>query len=164
MTITVARFSSAALPKELHPIICLVQKMYSCFYYHCHFPNKSQGIVPLKDHRPGSHSNPPSALFFQFLSLYFSLPLSLSHFVYIQTLRSRGELASELSLHTTQFRLQISQDIQCTHGFINTEFEPCLPSSIRVISYGRTMPNTSPVFSLCSVSFRLALTVTLPPS
>lgn len=61
--------------------------------------------------------------------------------------RSRGELASELSLHTTLFRLLISQDIQYTCEFINTEFEPCLPSSIRVTSQGWTMPNTSPFFS-----------------
>lgn len=63
-------------------------------------------------------------------------------------LRSRGEQASELSLLTTPFRLQISQDIQCTCRFINTKFELCLPSSIRVISQSRTMPNTSPFFPL----------------
>lgn len=62
-------------------------------------------------------------------------------------LRSRGELASELSSRSTPFILQISQDIQCTCEFINTEFEPCLPSSIRVTSQGQTMPNTSPFFS-----------------
>lgn len=108
----------------------------------------------------------PSPFFFHFcvfISFSVSLFLSLPHSVYIQMLRSRGELASELSLHTTLFRLQISQDIQCTCKFINTEFEPCLPSSIRVTSQGQTLPNTSPFFPLLSVPFRLALTVTLPP-
>ncbi len=86
----------------------------------------------------------PSSFFFR-LSL-FSVSLPLSHSVYIQTSMSRVELASELSLRTAPFRFQISQDIQCTSEFINTEFEPCLPSSIRVTSRGRTMPNTSPFF------------------
>ena len=108
----------------------------------------------------------PSAICFRFclfISPSVSLSLSLPYSVYIQTSRSRGEPASEPSLHTTPFRHQISQDIQCTREFINTEFEPCLPSPIRVTSQGRTMPNTSPFFPLLSVPFRLALTVTLPP-
>lgn len=61
--------------------------------------------------------------------------------------RSRGELPSELLLYTTPFRLQFSQDIQCTREFINTNFEPCLPSSIRVTSQERTTPNNMPFFS-----------------
>lgn len=174
MTITVARFGSAALSRELLPILCLVQKMFPIMFL---LPlSFSQQITR---YRPsggpqailaGSYTNPLCVhlrFYFisdsLFLSSSLSLFLSLSCSVYIQMLRSRGEPASELSSHTTAFRLQISQDIQCICEFINTEFEPCLPSSIRVTSRGRTMPNTSPLFPLLSVPFRLALTVTLPP-
>lgn len=40
-----------------------------------------------------------------------------------------------------------SQDIQSTREFINTDFEPCLPGSIRVTSPGPAMPNTVSYFS-----------------
>lgn len=143
MTITVVRFGSAALSRELLPILCLVQKMFPIMF-----------LLPLSfsrqiiRYRPsggpqavltGSYTNPLSVHQpFSFISVSLFLPLSLflslSPSIYIKMLRSRGELALELSLHTTRFRFQISQDILCTHEFINTEFEPCLPSSIRVTS------------------------------
>lgn len=131
MTITVAHFGSAALSKELLSILCLVQKMFPIMF-----------LLPLSfsrqiiRYRPcggpqavlaGSCTNPRSVhlpFFISFLSLYFffCLSLPLSHSVYIQMLMSRGEPASELSLRTTPFRLQISQGIQCTREFLNTDF------------------------------------------
>lgn len=48
------------------------------------------------------------------------------------------------SFKWTQNLLQISWGIQYTCEFINTDLEPCLPSSIRVTCQGQRMPNTSP--------------------
>ena len=115
MTITVARFGSATLSRELLPIPCLVQKMFP------HHVFITTVIFPT-NHKVSSlcrTTGRPSWLIHN-SSVRPSLSLSLSPSVYIQMSRSRGELASEISLHTTPFRLQISQDIQCTRKFINT--------------------------------------------
>lgn len=87
MTITVVRFGSAALSRELLPILCLVQKMFPIMF-----------LLPLSfsrqiiRYRPsggpqavliGSYANPLSVhLPFSFVSVSLFLPLSLSCSLY----------------------------------------------------------------------------------
>lgn len=67
------------------------------------------------------------------------------------------------SLYCTRNLLQISQGIQSTCEFINTDLKPCLPSSVRVTRQWQRMPNSGPFSYFFSIPIRLALTVTLPP-
>lgn len=60
--------------------------------------------------------------------------------------------------------LQISRGIQSTCEFINTDLEPCLPSSVRVTRQWQRMPNSGQFsYFFFPIPIRLALTVTLPP-
>ena len=148
MTITMACFGSTALPRELLPILCLVQKIFPIVF-----------LLPLSfsrqiiRYRPcggpqailtGSYTNPVcsslcsvsfsfSLSLFLFLSLPLFLSVSLCLFLFLSFSLSFSQspplpfsLYSEFEVRRwtcpcTLHHLdsQISQDIQCTHEFIN---------------------------------------------